>query len=364
MKKNLLIFLTLFFACTIIAQDDIHYVKLKIKDEAEHFEFRSAGVIDARSDTLLGFVKKKSKAIPAQIKGDFSETMNEALHTLVSGSIDLGPEFTFIFHRVQIKEWINNASGGQSGYCEVEVEVAKQVDDQWYSLGIFEANVNSGGLDVTQAHGRRIARALQHCLSIFNKTDWKNNPGKAIDINNLKYKYDYTAIPPKGLYRSFGELARRTPAEGIDFKITPLQTKGKQSQQFFVELNDNKLKKYYTYLSDGENLYLIAHERGNGAVYLKAEHPGKYWYFETKYSNPDMAALFGLIGVIVSYKGRSVVYDTTTNNLEELNDYQIYKITKEHPEILKTYKKSRRKNKDKKNVIALLNEKRKVEEGR
>lgn len=361
MKKEILTFLfSSFIVFLLQGQSDVHYIKLKRPAfPIDELEFRYLKVIDGRRDTTnLGYVNKilHKNPLRTQLKGGLESSIKNLLDDMLNQVITERPKFVFIFHEIQILESLTSST--QHGYCKVELEIARKTDGQLYSLGIFEAEANNRKIDVTWSHGKRIRRAIKKCLKTFNETDWENNQGELIDATAIPYTYDYKSIPPQGLYRSFGELAQKKALKGLEFDLEKVIASEKYDDQYFLILEKEELADQIRYISDGTHIYLYAGKLAQKSTFLKAVHQGRYWLFVTRYSIPEIGIVFGLFEEIASYKGRIVYFDTQTKKLRKLNDFKIIQLTKmDHPEIFEAYKKSKRKLKDRKEVIIKLNEK-------
>lgn len=337
------------------SQYDVLYVEPALIDPLTDVRFTCIEVIDARIDTIIGFVHRglSNTPVQAQLKGSFPKAMQKLLTKALP--VDYGKDkLVFIFHDVTIDEVITMSS--ETAYCTVELEVARRIDTSLYSLGMFESNLSAGGIDVTNGHGRRISKAIEECLIAFNNTDWQNNQGTLIEKNQLKYVYDHRSIPPKGAYASFGQLSRHAPLSGVEFEIQ--ESNPSKFMQYAFVFRGLKKSDIVKYVSDGENIYLLAGKRMDRTLFLKSHHVGKYIYFENRYPDAYMTSFLGLTGALVSNKGRAIILNTDTRRVSEVNEYTVYYLTKDkHPEILKEFRESKRKLPDLENAIIQLNAK-------
>ncbi len=354
--------LALIFVLTLTrgySQDKVHIVTLENPKTLLDLGFVCTEVIDKRADkNKLGNVFKGAgnKNISANFPTNFENYITGVLAKKMSNG-EGKSELVFIFHELQISE--QRGPSMETGHCRIELEIAKKIDSNLYSIAFLESDIFGEALDVTRSHSQRIDEAINQCLMAFSHTDYLNTSGFLITDEQAKYEYDYSSVPLKGAYVSFGEMARNKPLKNV-----PVEMEAKKSEsklhQYRWNHSENKAKNYVKFISDGNDIYICMGYAQDEIRFIKSKHIGRYIYFETKSSNFAPSYGFGLMGALmntlISYKKRGLIIDPTTNSIMELNNYTLYTITHEdHPEILKEYRASSRKPEDLEAAIIKLN---------
>ncbi len=327
------------------AQEEVHMIKFDgIVDSLRNLGFTCAEVIDKRPNKdNIGAVFKgiNNRRVEAKIFDPFETNLRNIICRILPRK-EWKTEFVFIIHQLKIGE--HRADFETFGRCYIELEIAKRRNGKLYSFGIYESSKveTTGIIDVTYSHNLRIIKALQRCLVTFNLQDWKNMEGTLLDEDAPKYIYNYSELPPKGFYASFGQMARSKPME--DFYI-PLK---KYKNFYKVNSSLKNLRKWSAanYASDGKQIYTLLEARMNYITYLKSKHVGKYIYFEVETFNNFLTALFGLLGAVISKRQTPIILDTTTGDFQIFNEYTLLKLAKDYPEIIQAYKDSKRRKKD------------------
>jgi len=334
--------------------------------------FSSLRVVDARfSKDNIGYLSRGIGNNKKRVKfpNDFKKHLEETISFLLPDKKDK-PKLVLIFRDLIVSE--NIGTQNQYGYCNMEIEFAKQVDTLLYSLGTIKANVNEKNFYINKTHGKRILMALEDCFRKFDKTKWKNSEGILIgDINN-NIVYDYKTIPPKGVYLSYNQMTRRSPLDSIGFEINQTR-KSKKFVSYRIDFKKMVNPKLVQFVSDGRNIYMHA----NRTKFLRCGSYGKYIYFQGSVpittKTDKVIHLYtglgpvGLVGGLLfsatqddsntNTTTKGVVIDTETGSLHIVTDNYLYKITKQFPLFLKEYRKSKRKLNDKLKVIIELNSK-------
>ncbi len=342
----------LIISSSLYAQDEI-IVSLAPGPLLSKTDFMSAEVIDARLDkTKIGTLKKvlSSKKVNANFPCEFSAYLNITLAKILPPKDHKIP-LVFIIHKLKVTEF--TVLGDNYGYCKTILEVAKESDSLLYSLGIFESEIYKRISPLSHSSDLRIIKTIKNCLKALKKTDWKNYKGQLIDRENLQYKYNFRQVPKKGIYTSFGQLCRNTPRLSNISEAKKAKRKSKNPEYHFdKEFSDfgNRIK----FVSDGEDIYF---HKGNGS-FIKSKQHGRFIYFESKLSPAQASHRFGLFGGSTSsLKIRSLILDTKTGLMSEIDGYGLHTISKEYPEIVRDFKKTKMKRADMENAIKQLNAK-------
>ncbi|MFK7810763.1 MAG: hypothetical protein AB8F74_23345 [Saprospiraceae bacterium] len=324
-------------------QEQDYIVELKTPlIQIKNYGVNCSEVIDKRIDkSNLGrvFKGRTDKTRGANFPGDFTEYFKNRLESLLErkeGNIDL----VFIIHKLQVNE--EKLDLEKYGHCYLEIEFAKRIDSDLFSLGIFESKIVKEAIDVNGTTGKRILKNLEICLKTLDKTDLKNKKGVLLNIEDPKYTYNYMEIPKIGLYLNFGQLARNIPLPNTKFSLNKIH-KTHKKQRYTCDTNRKDLINMISYISDGKDLYIRLGDLLGSPRFLKAKQYGKYIYFELKQSGT---------------KGRAYILDTGNNEVKLFDRYTLLNLTKiDFPEILKEFKKSKKKLSDLEKAIVKLNDK-------
>ena len=370
MKKTILIIALILLNLITYSQATNITIELKPDSSLKGIHFSCLKVLDARYfKKSLGFVTRGSgkNKTGVQLLGNFEENLEKTITTLLPKGND-SPKLVLIIKDITISEHIETMT--QIGFCNVEIEFAKQVDTLLYSLGILHANITENKSGIKYSHDKRILNGIEACFRKFDKTDWRNMDGALIKDINHRTLFDFKNPPPKGAYISFNQMAKKTPLDSINFEIK----RANRSKKFAVYSIETKKRiniEPVQFVSDGKNIYM----RINQSQFIKSRNYGKYIYFEGKVSaafstGGRVATAFavGLVGGLVGAtifavasnndaKVKGVVLETETGNLKIITDMYLYRITKEFPGMLTEYRKSKRRITDKEKVIINLNSK-------
>ncbi|PCI98358.1 MAG: hypothetical protein COB15_05980 [Flavobacteriales bacterium] len=336
------------------AQKDDYIISLVPNSVLESLHFSCSEVIDARHNKQnIGFVYKDfvKKQVPAQLEGEFTSHLKKTFDKLIPNK---ETQLVFIIRYLFIAEV--TAPQTEQAFCKIEIEFAKRIDTNLISLGIFDSHIVSGSTNIkTINHSKKILKGFEECIQKFNKTNWENQEGILIEDINQKYNYDIENVPPKGIYLSYGQLARKQPLTDTSFKISSHNTT-KTNQYYNIEFK-NIDSKYVQYVSNDTNIYL---RFNNNSIFIKSKHHGKYIYFSNKIpTNASRGHFFGYSGGLIlnTERKKAIILNTKTGRVKVVGDLTLFKLLKPYPEILKKYRKSKRKLADKEKAIIELNAK-------
>lgn len=335
--------------------------------------FSCLRVIDARDNKdNIGFVTRGLKKNDARVifPSEFKEYLELTINKILPENIN-NPKLVLLFRNIIVSE--NIGTMNQYGYCNVEVEFARQTDTLLYSLGVFHSSIIENSNTVKYSHGKRVLQALGECFRKFDKSNWKTNEGILIQNIDSNILFDYKTVPPKGVYLNYSQMIRRVPTDSNNIDIKEL--KKNKFISYEIDFKNDINPELVQFVSDGNSLYIHA----NSKQYLKSREFGKYIYFQGQFptsSNSDQTIFLmgvgaGLAGGLVGGLFFSLAMDASnTNNavkgvvlntekgiIKILTDYYLVEIARDFPELLKEYRNSKRDLVDKENLIIKLNSK-------
>ncbi|MGB0882241.1 MAG: hypothetical protein ACPGSO_04765 [Vicingaceae bacterium] len=362
MKKLLILILAVFTFEISNAQFLSIAIELKPDSQITDLDFSCTKVIDGRiNKNSIGQIYRDRKKIEIHFINEFTEHIKDATDFILPDSPEKD-KLVLIFKELSVFE--KSDVTGKYGTCNVKIEVAKQIDSSLYSLGTFNSSTTDTKGNIQYTHGRRIIKSIKECLRKFNETDWKNTAGELIEREDSVLSFDYTSIPPKGIYLSYNQLCNKSPIDSLNFDMI-LSNNSKQFPTYKAEMNNTLIKEQAIFISDGKSLYM----RSNQTQFVKAISFGKYIYFQGKIATKSKSSEYipaaaiggGLIGVAIfttasnNTKAGGVVLETETGQLKIVTDLYLLRITEPFPLMLKAYRKSRRKLDDKRDVLVKLN---------
>ena len=348
--------LSCFCVIGLQAQRQAHVVELEAKEALKDFiGFYCAEVIDNRIiKGNMGYAQigMNNRVVPALMNGQFVSGIQDYLNIILPPSSEREP-LVFIVHELNVSEVTSGMS--EVGYCFMEIELARRIDDQLYSLGNFITEVKGKKADVTKGHHVRIEYGLKKAIYEFNSMDWQSE-GKPIQLEEPLANFIFEQIPPRGLYKTFNQLARQKPIPDQDFNLR--QVSGKKYPWYSIRNRENKnLSRQIFAISDGSNIYLNANRYSYNFHFVKAKHIGRFIYFEDKFSNPTMGVIFGLTGTLLSNAVHGIILDTKNGVVSMLTDINMDVLVSQHP-LLKVYWENSNKKIDaREQVIFELNKK-------
>ncbi len=355
--SRILIFILLIMNLSLSAQK-VHKISLTPKKSINDTDFSITKIIDNRvNKDNIGNVRKgmNNKNVSASFDKSFELEILFAMSKIVPRKKE-HTEIGMLFHNFNITEIITNTK--ETGHCFIEMEFVQEIDSVLYSLGYFEVEVSNSGLDVTNSHGNRIVKALKQCVDEFRETDWRNNKSKFVFEEPKDAVFNYNEIPKKGMYQSFNKMALNEPYSEEDLTF---ETKSaKKFTHYYPKLADGKLRRKTYFISDGKDVYIKASQYSYGKYFTKVLDKGRYYYFEDKVQdyNTAAAAAFGLAGALISSASNTVkpyILDTDDGKIYTLSERKLSTLISKHPDIIKTYRQSKRKLADKKAAIIALN---------
>jgi len=340
--RPFLFLLPLCFICSTIHSQNEHIIKLKpSKIEFENRHFFIAQVLDKRPNkSRIGAVLTGSEIIKANF-------------------------LTVVINSFSIQE--HTEAGANVGTTALEVEVF-YYQDSLNSLATIHAKKFKKAGDVTRKHPKIILEALEDCLQQINKI--------ALEDQQVVQNYGFNLHNIKtGIYNSASAFLTNKPLEGISYKIIKKDIVGKYDH-FKLDFKDKskKIKNVYAVYDKGD-IYLNAAQytapnKSTINYFVKAELTGAYIYFEDRVSSLRRSgvgvgvgiasgAIAGLVGGAVvglaSIKKMGFVLNTKSGELLPLTRETLVELLQDYPQLKFAYNQSKRKIKEKKEVIQQLN---------
>lgn len=352
MRKAILFFI-LIFSLTSQAQKKPHIVELDIKKKLSISDFYISKVIDNRIiKSNIGYAQKglTNKKVPALLPDSLENYLKQKLNLLLQKN-DSSLPIVVVVDEFNVSE--QTSAFSEKGRFRAQLQFAKEDNNKLYSLWYVEAEVESGGLDVTKKHDERIIKGLKKCIEEFSNSGWKDRKGELIEFES-QTSFNYKKMPKSGLYSSFSQLSRNEPSIEKSYQIK--MSKGKKYPKYKVfDENGKKLNKKVMFISDGKNIYINAYRYSYDSHFVKSKIIGKYVYFEDRISDSGATVAFGLLGAAISNKARGIVLDTQNGLVYLLTKKNTLKILEPYPELKKKYLKSKKKDKITESIIKEIN---------
>lgn len=355
MHKIIYLLPFLLLSLNLIGQSDQHVVHLTAPKQLNNLGFEIAEVLDRRIDkSNIGFaqIEQSSKRVPAIFPEKFEPYIDRTLKELSNST---GEKITIIIHEFFVAEYTKAAS--TQAKFRIQMEFAKLVDGQLYSVGFSEQEIEGAGEYVEIRYGKMIMTGLKRCLKNFARTDWKTIEGERID-SNLEFNFDYTKTPKRGLYSSFAKMARNEPFMETGFVVRGTSSNLELKYHKFMLEDERRrtLKKRIMGFSYSNNIYIQASTYYHGSYFVRALLVGKYLYFEDRFSSDEVAGMmFGLVGRMATNSAKGIILDTENGFVVILSDHEMNELLKKYPSIKESYLQSKQKLADKKAAIEAIN---------
>lgn len=353
MKLKILIASLIFTCMSMFGQKKEHIVQLTKFPVIDSLNFNVESVLDHRLvKSNIGYAQKG--AFNKKVTAVFPDSLNTYLQPILKKMVVPKPgkrNITIAITDLVIYEVTKATS--ETGYCRVQMEFLEKTDNGFLSYASAFADVENKGLDVTVGHSKRIIKALVECLYKFDNLDFLKLQPEEYLVNNRE-TYDYKGIPKKGIYSTFFKMTRNIPDTITNYTLKKRGSK-RLEKYYLYDSEDKIIRRRKMAVSDSENIYIHASNYSYDSHYVKSKHVGKYIYFEDRYSDPIMAASFGLIGALASNIKHGIILNTETGLVKILNERVIKELLKNNAELYKKYRASNRNLKMKELVILELN---------
>lgn len=352
--KLKILFIGLVFMCmSMFSQKKAHVVQLTKFPKIDSLNFNVENVLDHRLvKSNIGYAQKG--AFNKKVTAVFPDSLDTYLKPIIKEMIIPKPGNKNIIIAISdLVVYEVTKATSETGYCRIQMEFLEKTDNGFLSYASAFADVENKGLDVTVGHSKRIIKALVECFNQFNELDFSKLEPEEYLINNTK-PYNYKVVPKKGIYSTFFKMTKNLPDTLINYT---LKKKGsKRLEKYYLYNSEDKIiRRRKMALSDGENIFIHASNYSYDSHYVKSKHVGKYIYFEDRYSDPIMAASFGLIGMLASNIKHGIILDTETGLVKILNEKVIKELLKNNYELYKKYQNSNKNLMMKELVILELN---------
>jgi hypothetical protein len=243
----------------------------------------------------------------------------------------------------------------ERGTAEVEVTFCRLDSGRLLAVGTFSDMQESGGMDVTAAHPRRLATALNTCLAGFNASDWQNNLGTWYDANDEWTATDNahnivrSMVRYAGVYEKFSQLRTNSPVsqdaiptierlEGDLFRVRDKTTEKKLREPFGV--------------CDGTSIFIntfFYNANSGRGVFARVIAEGRYLAWFDHFMTATEKGLwsggaFGAIGAVAAASDLDlIVLDLKTGVITPVKLYTAGQLFKDDPDLLARFNADRGK---------------------
>lgn len=234
----------------------------------------------------------------------------------------------------------------ERGLVDLEITFCKLDSGRLLALGSFNSKQEGGGMDVTAAHGKRIAAALNDCITQFHNSPWKEIPGTIYTAENEWNEKDpdqnilHCTVRKPGIYPRFVQLRSNAP---IEQRVTIEPRK----DLFMIrdEVSEKKVVEAFGYC-DGKYLYINTFfynfYKGGRGLFARVVEEGRYMAWVDHYVSASesaaVGAAFGLIGTAIASSGRDViVLDIKTGVITPLKAKTLKRLFYDDVELQKKY---------------------------
>lgn len=306
-------------------------------------------VVDARAITSnigMAQVGMNNRQVEAQLDKPFESAIASYFQT--SMPVQNGQlRIIAVVNELRISEKTYKAK--ERGFAEADITFCRIDSGKLVELYSVAKQEESGGMDVTAGHSRRLAFVLNECVKDFNSTDYKTNPGKAFESAASWNAADpernilYCANRIPGIYEKFSQLRSNSPKEqkvlmqprGILFMVRDSESEAKLREPFGI--------------CDGSSLYINTYfyntASGKG-MFAKVIEEGRILVWYDHYMSATEAGLaggaFGAIGYAAAASDLDIIgLDLKTGVIKPIKVKSLEQLLAEDPELLERYKASR-----------------------
>lgn len=354
MTYRWLLTLLLFFVASlsVLAQKDF-IVALK----AEPFFYPNRGfyidsVVDVRlvtSNIGMAQVGLNNRQVEAHFDQPFNETLLSYFRATLPYQSGL-LRIVAVINELRISEKTYKMK--ERGFADVDVTFCRIDSGRLYALSRIVKRVESGGMDVSAAHSRRLASALLECLKEFNSTDYRANHGIALesptqwDSGNPERNILLCVNRLKGVYENFKQLRSNSPVSQ-DVRIEP------RGILYMVRDSDSRARLREPFgICDGQSLYVNTYfynaVAGKG-LFAKVIEEGRILAWYDHYMSGTEAGLvsgaFGVVGNTIASSALDIIsLDLKTGVIKPVKVKSLEELLAEDPELLSRYRERRNKS--------------------
>ena len=352
--------LTLFFigvSAVVFSQNKTEYHKISLKDKNDKvsaFNFYVENVYDGRQfKENIGTVQKGgfNRKVLANFENALVEEFTDYL-AIVCPKQENKSKISIRINDLYVSELTRAMS--ETGYATLVIDIIEPKDGIDYIVGTYTASTESNGMDVTNKHDERLKKVLHECLTNYMKTSDNDKTAIVFDANqNIKSK-TITAVPTKGVFRTYVDVLNNTPIDDSNFEMS------NKNERFHLLNKTTKSKElnYYGF-SDGEFFYVNVSKYADAKYYAKTEIIGSKYYIENVVYNANnaiaMGAMFGLIGVAVASATSSssvpMLIDCYSGQPSFLSNNEMKAMLMPYPVLFKDFKNSKKSSEDVKSIL-------------
>jgi hypothetical protein len=351
LKNPLCIIAMVLLATGAIAQRGFTVELLPTSIDISHRQFYIDSVIDnrvMRDDIGEAHVGMNNTTMPVVLSRSFAKTMKFYFDITTKRAEGLTPMIAVI-NELRVYEKVYSMK--ERGVADVNITFCVIDDGMLKIIAETFNRQESGGRDVTNAHGKRIDLAMRECLKQLQSTNWKENVGtplvlgkewKAIDDVHSILRADRKTY---GSYYNFYDLRSNTPGD-TERVIVP---DGDPGELLMLRTGSSGKKIVEAYgFCDGENIFintLFYNGYKVRGVFAKVEVIGPYMAWVDDYRSGGQAGLSagsGLLGIAIPSSDRTgIVLDLRTGLFIPLRPETMSKILGPEPRLLQEYLKGR-----------------------
>ncbi|AYB29454.1 DUF6563 family protein [Chryseolinea soli] len=242
----------------------------------------------------------------------------------------------------------------ERGTADVEITFCRLDSGRLRAVGTYSDMQESGGMDVTAAHPKRLATALNTCITKFNASDWPNNPGTlyeaAAEWNGTDNAHNIvrSMVRNAGIYEKFTQLRSNSPVSQNAIPIIQRL----EGDLFLVrdKVTEKKLREPFG-VSDGTSVFIntfFYNVNSGKGVFARVTEEGRYmaWFdhYMTATEKGLWAGGFGAIGgAAASADLDLIVLDLKTGVISPVKLYTVDELFKDDPELLAKFQQDRNK---------------------
>ncbi|PWK17174.1 hypothetical protein LV89_04460 [Arcicella aurantiaca] len=354
MKYAKTLFTSLFLFFTIIgySQTEKHLIGIeKLINKTESLDFKRDFYVKGIWDNRLfkdniGFVQKGlgNRKVVADFEDNISSVLLDYFSQEYPAKIDQQTPIEMVVQNF----WISEATGALSETGRADMTVVfcqKNEKGDFNALFTFQDFIETGGMDVTAGHPKRIRQLLNKAFIEFQKSDWKylKQPElfhfQRLDSTNNILS---ATIKRKGGYRTFQEFFNNTPTDTATvFIVEPID----ENRVNILDPNKSARRlRLYGY-SDGENIYINSNNYSyDQSHYAKIHTLGRYSLVKDKtfsvLTSSIMTSAFGLLGYLASTGMKNkmeAIIDTKTGLSMPLTYDVLKSLLAPYPQYSKSY---------------------------
>ena len=353
LQKSYFTLLVLLLSANLFAQKTKTIALVPTPIDLAGREFYIDSVVDNRivKDNLgEAHVGMGNKAVPVVFATPFAAQMKTYFKTTTPQSKSGQIPLIAVINELHVYEKIYRTK--ERGVADLDIAFCK-LDSGVLKIVAETVNTQeSGGMDVTNAHDKRIDLAIRECLKQLQVAKWKENPGVTLvvgaewkptdDEHNL-----LKAKPWKyGSYKNFNDLRSNSPANADKMIVPP--SEGNELVMIRSEATNKKLVEAYGF-NDGKAIYINTFfYNGNKTkgVFAKVQVIGPYlgWvdHYQSDSERMGVQAAFGAIGNAVAASDEdAIVLNLRTGMITALNAERLMKLLENEPELLAEYQKTK-----------------------